>query len=67
MDRDAVSVPFDGVAGEVGKLGHPETGVEERPDNQALVERLARLGEPLVCTRRPCRILRRITTKCLIP
>ena len=37
VDRQAMPLPVEVPAGETGELGDPQPGVEERPDDQALL------------------------------
>jgi len=46
VDRDPVSLPIDVVTGELRELADPEPGVQKRPDDEALLEALARVGKP---------------------
>src|SRR5574341_1606869 len=41
VDHEAMVLPVDVFSGESGELGNPQAGVEERPDNQALLVGLA--------------------------
>ena len=45
VNRYPVSLPVDVITVELRELSDPEPGVEKRPDNQALLEGLAGVGE----------------------
>jgi len=45
VDPDLLLLPLDVLRGEAAKLGHSEAGVEECPDDELLLRRLAGVGE----------------------